>query len=334
MTDPDVTVIIPTHDHAAMLGYAIDSVLTQSLGDLRLVVIGDGVGDDTRDVMADACTRDARVSFWDRPKSVRHAEEVRHEVIGESRSRVIAYHGDDDLLLPWHLAQMLEELEGRDFVHPLPVVVEPDGTLTHLPTDLSRPECRDWHRSSEVPRNAVSLTGVVHTRSSYLRLPHGWRPAPQGHWTDLYMWKQYFALAGLRAATAPRATTIKLPASTREDTAAVDPAAEVRRWWQRTRGVGFRDQWDADVAAAVRRSAVALELAVADGHDRMRRATTDWQAERAALTEQLEASRLLVGALAEERDEARRTLAVVTGSRSWRLAAPLRRLAAAARRDP
>ena len=108
MTDPPVTVILPTHDHAALLPFAIASVTEQSFGDFALVVIGDGVDDATRDVVADVCRRDPRVSFLDRPKALRHAEEVRDEVIGSTDSAVIAYHGDDDLLLPWHLREMLD----------------------------------------------------------------------------------------------------------------------------------------------------------------------------------------------------------------------------------
>ena len=47
MSSPAVTVIIPTHNHPGPLAFSIASVLQQSFEDLSLVVIGDGVGDDT-----------------------------------------------------------------------------------------------------------------------------------------------------------------------------------------------------------------------------------------------------------------------------------------------
>lgn len=326
MTDAPVTIIIPTHDHAATLPYAISSVLGQTYGDLDLVVIGDGVGDATRDVVADARRRDRRVSFVDRPKSVRHAEEVRHEVIAATGATVIGYHGDDDLLLPWHVQEMLALLGDRDFVHPLPIRLTPDGTLHHLPTDLSRPECLAWHRDPEVMRNAVSLTGVVHTRASYLRLPDGWHPAPADEWTDLHMWRQYFALPGLRAATASCATTVKLDTALRGGLAPVERTAEIRQWSERMADPGFRVRWDSAVAAAVRRAAVDREIAMASAHEQIRQLQQRADADRVAAQRALDH-------LKSQRDQARHEVTVMADSRSWRLSQPLRRAAAALRRE-
>lgn len=241
-----VTVILPTHDHASTLDLAIESVLEQTMGDLALVIVGDGVGDDTRDVVRGAMARDVRVTFVDLPKSARHAELARHTVIRESVSPVIAYHGDDDLLMPHHLALMTTQLDGADFAHPLPAFVEPDGTIKVAPTDLTRIECLAWHLE-EPQRNAVSLTGVVHTRESYLRLPHGWRETPPDIPTDLHMWRQFFTLAGLRAVSSRRATTLKFPASTRRRWTALDRRSELLRWRGRLREEGFVPEWDAAI---------------------------------------------------------------------------------------
>ncbi|HAY69651.1 MAG TPA: hypothetical protein DCY82_15445, partial [Acidimicrobiaceae bacterium] len=206
MSSPAVTVIIPTHNHPGPLAFSIASVLQQSFEDLSLVVIGDGVGDDTRGVVFEAMKQDSRVSFVDRPKSARHAEAVRHEVICSVDSPFIAYQGDDDLWLPNHLQVMLQLLDDADFVHPLPIFVKANGTLRHAPTDLSRPRCLAWHLS-ETPRNAISLTGVTHSRASYLKLPYGWRETPAGRWTDHYMWQQYFLSDDVRLKTSPLSTT-------------------------------------------------------------------------------------------------------------------------------
>ena len=112
MTSAPVTVIVPTHDHAATLALSVRSVLEQSIADIDVVVIGDGVGDDTRAVMADMTASDERVAFHDLPKAGRTVEPHRHAVLGSVTSAVIAYHGDDDLMLPSHLGTMLELLEG------------------------------------------------------------------------------------------------------------------------------------------------------------------------------------------------------------------------------
>ncbi len=326
MTDPPVTVILPTHDHAALLPFAIASVTEQSFGDLALVVIGDGVDDATRDVVADVCRRDPRVSFLDRPKALRHAEEVRDEVIGSTDSAVIAYHGDDDLLLPWHLREMLDVLGDNDFAHPLPLLVEPDGTLRYIPTDVSRPDCRDWHRDPDSVNNAVSLTGVVHSAASYRRLPAGWRTAPVGTPTDLHMWRQYFGLPDLRAVTANRATTIKLHTDRRKALSPDERVGEIEQWWRRVHATGFREQWDTNADAAVRRAAVDCQLAMSARRNQIQRVQERADSERGSASQRIRQ-------LAAERDEARRQLASVTGSRSWRLSRPLRRAAQRLRRN-
>jgi glycosyltransferase involved in cell wall biosynthesis len=182
-----ILVIIPTHNHPGTLGVAIESVQNQTVSNLRVVVIGDGVLDDTRDLMARIVRADQRVTFLDRPKTARHGEEYRDEVIRASSEDVIAYLCDDDLMFPQHLEHLTQVLDGNDFANPLPVLMRSDGSLQIIPGDLDNPESVLWHLDSQTMRNSVSLSGVVHTRSSYLRLPRGWHSAPVGRWTDHYM---------------------------------------------------------------------------------------------------------------------------------------------------
>jgi glycosyltransferase involved in cell wall biosynthesis len=252
--EPSWLVVLPTHDHPTTIAYAAASALAQEVEDLRLVVIGDGVAEETRDVVADLCRGDARVSFVDRPKAPSRNEAARHEVVSASAARFVTYLGDDDLFLPDHLGTMQELLAAHDFAHPAPVFVLPSGEMEALPTDLADSRCVRWHLHPG--RNAVSLTGAAHTGDLYRRLPFGWRPAPPGRCSDHYMWEQVFTVADVRLATAVRATTVKLAADKRVGVDGADRAEEIRWWSLRITSPGFRAQWDADVADAVRRAAV------------------------------------------------------------------------------
>ena len=243
-------IIIPTFDHASTLGWAIASAQAQSHADCRIVVIGDGVNDDTRDVMVPLLRADARLAFVDKPKSIRHGEEYRHEVILASSEPVIGYLGDDDLLFPQHLEMMIEVLQGNDFVNPLPVLINPDASLTRFDTDLALPESIAWHRGRSFHRNSVSLTGVVHTRESYERLPFGWRTAPKGRWSDHFMWEQYFSLAGFRGATAARPTTAKFASSQRQERSAEGREKEIHDFWLAMQQPGFEQTWEQRVQDA------------------------------------------------------------------------------------
>ena len=175
---PRALVIVPTHDHASTLDLAVRSALEQTVAELEVVVIGDGVGDDTREVMSRLIADDDRVRFVDRPKSPSRGEEARHEVILASAAPVVTYLGDDDLFWPDHVESMLALLADHDFAHPFPVVVEADGSLATLPTDLADPACVEWHLHPG--HNTVSLTGAAHTVELYRRLPAGWQAPPAG----------------------------------------------------------------------------------------------------------------------------------------------------------
>jgi glycosyltransferase involved in cell wall biosynthesis len=258
-----ILVIIPTHNHPGTLGVAIESVQNQTLSNLRIVVIGDGVQDDTRDLMAHIVLADKRVTFLDRPKTARHGEEYRDEVIRSSTEEVIAYLCDDDLMFPQHLEHLTQVLDGHDFANPLPVLMRSDGSLQIIPGDLGNPESVLWHLDAQTMRNSVSLSGVVHTRSSYLRLPVGWRTAPRGRWTDHYMWQQYFALPGFRGVTAQLSTTAKFPASETSEVSPEVTAANIRHFANEMARPVFFDEWQARVRSAVWDTAVHELLVIA-----------------------------------------------------------------------
>lgn len=257
-------------------------------------MIGDGVSDDTRHVMAEFMSEHIPVKFLDKPKSIRHGEEYRGEVIRESDADYICYLGDDDLLFPGHIEAMLETILGVDFANPLPVFLEPDGTLSHVATDLSNTDSLKWHLSEKPLRNSVSLTGVIHTRSSYLELPFGWRSAPAGMPTDLYMWHQYFRLPGFKARTASCSTTAKFADSSRQNMSVMERGAELREFAKRFEHPEFISEWNLKVQDAIRNSATANLL-------------------------QVEALRL-------EKIDLSQSLNDVLKSVSWRSTAPMRKL--------
>ena len=243
-------VVVPTHDHATTLSSAVHSALEQSVADLTVVIIGDGVGDDTREVANELCRTDDRVSFLDRTKTLSRNEAARHEVVSASTAPVITYLGDDDLFLPDHVETMQSLLVEHDFAHPYPVFIERTRGMVVVPTDLSQPDCVQWHLVDGC--NAIALTGATHTRELYRRLPFGWRPPPPGHWSDHYMWRQIFAVPGVRLVTCPRSTTIKLPAVDRPSMTPQDRRDEIESWSDRSRATDFRVQWDREVESAIR----------------------------------------------------------------------------------
>ncbi|ELY99705.1 family 2 glycosyl transferase [Natrialba chahannaoensis JCM 10990] len=112
MSQPRVTVIIPTYNRAESLPRAIDSALEQSLlaSDIEVVVVDDGSTDDTASVLAGY--DDPRV------RPVVHATNqganvARNTGIDHARGEYVAFLDSDDEWHPDKLARQLETLAER-----------------------------------------------------------------------------------------------------------------------------------------------------------------------------------------------------------------------------
>jgi len=252
----DATILIPTHRHAALLPYALRSALAQEGVEIDVFVVGDGVEDDTRRAL-EPFLADTRVTFFDSPKGERNGERLRHEALQESTSPIVCYLGDDDLLLPRHVAHMRELLTDANFAQDLPVNVWPDGSLRYNAFNLGRPEFVELLAAG---RGGGGLTGTSHTRDAYESLPFGWRPAPQGTPSDIHMFQQFLSIPGFMGVTSDRLTSLQFPSPLRTQMSADERAAELEMWERRILEPGFSVELEGLVAAASRRAAERLKL--------------------------------------------------------------------------
>ena len=114
-----------------------------------MFVIGDGVPDVTREVMAELTASDERVRFFDNPKGPRHGEIHRHEALKEARGEIVCYLSDDDLWLPGHVEQLRALLADADFAHARPFWIDTEGRPRPWLVDLERPFYRELLLSGE-----------------------------------------------------------------------------------------------------------------------------------------------------------------------------------------
>jgi Glycosyl transferase family 2 len=252
----DATILIPTHQHAALVPFAVRSALAQEGAEIEVFVVGDGVEDDTRRAL-EPFIADPRVRFYDCPKGERHGERLRHEVLHDSTAPIICYLADDDLLLPGHVLRMGELLDGADLATALPANVWPDGSIRYYAFDLGRSE---FVQILAEGRGGGGLTGVAHTRRIYDRLPFGWRPAPPGKPTDIHMWQQFLTVPGFSGVTSDRLTSLSFPSPLRTHMTVDERVAELERWERRIRDPQFPKELEALTFAAARRAAERLKL--------------------------------------------------------------------------
>jgi glycosyltransferase involved in cell wall biosynthesis len=191
-TEVRATVIMPTTgDRGPALEIAISSVLRQTLNDIEVFIVGDGVDDVTRRVARALSDRDERVRFFDHPKHPRRGEPYRHDLLtNHARGRIVAYLCDRDLWFSDHLAELDRMLVDRDLA----------TTLEFDPND-ERPHTIRYRQSlaglatlpadQRIKATPSRLSAAGHTLDAYRRLPHGWRETPPDRFTDRYMWEQF-----------------------------------------------------------------------------------------------------------------------------------------------
>lgn len=224
---PKATVIIPTHDHCEMLWRSVGSVLNQTVENIEIFIIGDGVPDLTHDVVADIQKQDKRVRFFNNPKGHRNGEIYRHAAMAKVRGEIICYLSDDDLYFPNHIETMYELLQEANFANALPIKVNPDGTLGGWTIDLSLHADREFILFKE---NRIPLSCGAHTLKMYLQLPYGWRITPKGTPTDYYMWQQFLAHPNCHATSSKTPTVLAFPSPQRRSLSMEQRCEELDRW--------------------------------------------------------------------------------------------------------
>ena len=245
---PLATVLMPTHNHAHLIGYSIRSILDQTLSDFELFVVGDGASAETREVVEGLARSDPRIRYFDFPKGQRHGEAHRHVVLQEARGEIVAYCGDDDLWLRGHLASLAKLLDRADFGHMVQVNVHGPEEFAVYGGSLA--ESGYWRKVRDGKAAFFGLTVGGHRMSAYRALPIGWSPAPPDIYTDQYMWRKFLRQPGLRFSSCIEASAIHFGSSARADWTPEQRAAELRDLFERRNSSELRTKLETAIRKA------------------------------------------------------------------------------------
>jgi GalNAc5-diNAcBac-PP-undecaprenol beta-1,3-glucosyltransferase len=228
---PRATVLIPTHDHGATLLHSTRSALAQTVREIEVFVVGDGMSPDTT-LAADELERaDTRVRVFRFPKGPRHGEIHRHAALAEASGAIVCYLSDDDLWLPNHVEVMEELLRAADFAHTLGIRVQPDGRLrVGNKVDFGLPGIRDLVFTPGLRVGGTSLSAMAHTMAMYRRLPAGWDTTPAGTPTEVAMSRKFIQQSECRLASGTTPTLIRFPSPGRRGWPPEQRLAELSAW--------------------------------------------------------------------------------------------------------
>jgi hypothetical protein len=183
---PRVSILLPTHNRADVLGLAIQSVLDQSLTDFELLVVADGCTDGTVPLVAGI--GDPRIRLFDLPKAPYFGYANRNIALREAKGDYVAFAAHDDLLLVDHLRLLVDRLDatGREWVYSRPLCVSTDGTIVPYATNLT---IADELRYFLTVENTIPASCVVYRRSCLDR--YGYWPEDVSSAAD---WRHWIAI--------------------------------------------------------------------------------------------------------------------------------------------
>jgi len=264
---PIVSVIVPTHDHGRTLVPAVSSALGQSVEELEVLIVGDGMPPDAAKVARGLARDHERVRLFEFDKGARHGEVHRdHVIAGEARGRFVLYLSDDDLWLPDHAETLVALLETVDFAGGTAAVVGEHGLALTPAHDLSRSDFRPLMLSSSRVWNAIPLSVAGHSRAAYLRSESRWTPAPDDIWTDLHFYRGLLADERISAASVDEVTCLHFAASERAGMTSTERAVELEAWSTRLEDPGGLEALRLQFDSARRARAVDGELRAAEAH--------------------------------------------------------------------
>lgn len=236
------TVLIPTTgDRGLLLPMSVGSVLSQTVQDLEVFIIGDGVNEDTRRVVHDLMVQDDRIRFFDHPKDASRGEVYRHAALEQATGAIVCYLCDRDLMLRHHVATLHRLLRTWDFAWT--AAVSPRAGMKQLP--LWRPPVQASRRRAAVlsGTGGIALSCVGHTLAIYRRLPYGWRTTPPGVPTDLYMWQQFFGDGSCRATTTSETTILYFRRGEHPGLPTPQRGIELAAWYEKLTTPGWQDRF-------------------------------------------------------------------------------------------
>ena len=100
MSQPLVSIIIPTFNRAHLIGETLDSVLTQTYHNWECIIVDDGSNDTTDEVLKTYCDKDARFTYVHRPDTHKPGGNgARNYGFELSKGDYIQWFDSDDVML-------------------------------------------------------------------------------------------------------------------------------------------------------------------------------------------------------------------------------------------
>lgn len=110
---PFFSIVIPTHNRAALISSALDCFINQEFQDFEVIVVDDGGTDNTEEIVALATRRNQMIAYYHKENEERSI--ARNFGIAKARGRYISFLDSDDKVYPNHLKTAFNLLQRSGF---------------------------------------------------------------------------------------------------------------------------------------------------------------------------------------------------------------------------
>ncbi len=203
-----IEVVVPCYNYGRFLRQSVESVLSQSQADVRVLILDDASEDDTPRVCAELVCEDPRVEAIRHPVNLGHIATY-NEGIERARGDYLLLLSADDFLLPGALARAAAVLDANPDVGLSPGATLPLGPDVNLsPALLGEKAARPistWAMIERLARGNFIATATAVVRTSLQKALGGYLPELP-HSGDLEMWLRFALTSGVTFIRAPQAT--------------------------------------------------------------------------------------------------------------------------------
>lgn len=158
---PEVTVMMPVYNARPYLRAAVASILSQTLANLKLLIIDDGSDDGSAELLQELARTDGRIELIRRGRMGQ--VETRNELLQRAQTELVACADADDISLPARLADQLAHMKRDSDLVALGSQLRIIDRNGHVRGDLRRPT------GAENVRKALLRGAAISQPSSMLR---------------------------------------------------------------------------------------------------------------------------------------------------------------------
>lgn len=218
------TVIVPTFDRASTLDLSIKSVQAQTVPNIEILIAGDGVTPEVRDLALGLAGSDSRIVFHDWPKAPGRGGDNRDRAVQAARAERIFYNDDDDLFLTHHVESLGPVLDTHDAADDATGSISLSGRIQVSIANHSRGPMREALAAGSA--KVVFDTHFAHRKSTYEKLGKPWLAEPVA-WN---LFQAFAADSMVKWRTIPGVTALSFHGAARRDLSPQERRSELDSW--------------------------------------------------------------------------------------------------------